>query len=60
MAKRGMIKITVVVPEDLLRRAMKVSGQGITATIRLALQALVDQAESTRMIMAKARARFRH
>jgi hypothetical protein len=31
-------KITVDVPEDLLRRAQESSGQGITATIRAGLQ----------------------
>jgi hypothetical protein len=31
-------KITVEVPEDLLRRAQESSGQGITATIRTGLQ----------------------
>lgn len=31
-------KVTVDVPEDLLRRAQKTTGQGITATIRTGLQ----------------------
>jgi post-segregation antitoxin (ccd killing protein) len=55
MAKPGMVKITVYVPEDLMRRAMKVSGLGITATVRLALQGLVMQAESIRITEEKSR-----
>jgi hypothetical protein len=31
-------KVTVDLPEDLLRRAQKSTGQGITATIRTGLQ----------------------
>lgn len=31
-------KVTVHVPEDLLEKAQKFSGQGITETIRLGLQ----------------------
>ena len=31
-------KVTVDVPEDLLRRAQKTTGQGITATVRAGLQ----------------------
>ncbi len=50
-----MVKVTVWIPEDLLRRAMKVSGLGITATVRLALEALVKRAESTRILVEKAK-----
>ncbi len=31
-------KVTVDVPEDLLRRAQRSTGQGVTATIRAGLQ----------------------
>ncbi|HEX2569355.1 MAG TPA: hypothetical protein VH877_07330 [Polyangia bacterium] len=31
-------KVTVVLPEDLLRRARRSSGQGITSTIRQGLE----------------------
>ncbi len=60
MLTHGMVKITVYVPEDLLRRAMKVSGVGSAATIRLALQALVDQEEARRMFDRKFRLMPRH
>lgn len=49
MPKPGMVKITVWVPEDLMRRAMKVSGLGITATVRLALEALIEHAKPMRL-----------
>ena len=38
-----------------MRRAMKVSGLGITATVRLALEALLKQAESTRILREEAK-----
>lgn len=53
MAKPGMVKITVYVPQDLMRRAMKVSGLGITATVRLALEALVDHAKAMRPLVTR-------
>lgn len=59
MAKPDMVKITVIVPEDLMRRGMKVSRLGITATVRLALQAVVKQAELTSMIEKKSRMKVR-
>jgi hypothetical protein len=44
-------KITVHVPEDLLARAQKSSGQGITETIRQGLR-LVAAAETFRQVAA--------
>jgi len=38
MAKEKMKKLTVMVPEDLLRRATQATQAGITPTIRQALQ----------------------
>jgi len=55
MPKPGMVKITVWIPEDLMRRAMKVSGLGITGTIRFALQALVNQAELAQIVKKKSK-----
>ena len=51
MPKAGMVKITVMVPEDLLHRAMEVTGLGITATVRLALDTVVKQAKTRRRLM---------
>ncbi len=38
MAKERLKKVTILIPEDLLRRAMKASGQGLTPTVRHALE----------------------
>ncbi|MBI2820608.1 MAG: hypothetical protein HYX74_00150 [Acidobacteria bacterium] len=42
-------KVTVHVPEDLLRKAQKSTGQGVTATIRKGLE-LVSAAEANRRL----------
>ena len=41
MRKARLIKITVWVPRDLLCKAIKTSGLGITATVRMGLELLV-------------------
>ena len=48
-------KITVDVPEDLLRRAQKATGEGITATIRsgLRLVAARDAYEALRRLRGR-------
>lgn len=38
MAKQRLRKVTVLIPEDLLRKARRVSRSGITPTIRESLQ----------------------
>lgn len=40
MPKEHLKKITLLVPEDLLRRATEATGQGITATVRSRLKLL--------------------
>jgi len=55
MSKHRMKKVTVIVPEDLLRRAMRNSGQGFAPTIRLALEALVAEDLATRRLVAEAK-----
>jgi hypothetical protein len=53
MVKRGMVerKITVHVPEDLLKSAQKSSGQGVTETVRQGLR-LVAAGETFRRVAA--------
>ena len=48
-------KITVEVPTDVLKRAQKVSGQGVTATVRKALEDLAksDWYEQIRALRGK-------
>ena len=50
-------KVTVDVPEDLLRRAQKATGEGITATIRsgLRLVAAKDAYEELRRLRGRVR-----
>jgi hypothetical protein len=50
-------KVTVDVPEDLLRRAQKATGEGITATIRsgLRLVAARDAYEELRRLRGRVR-----
>lgn len=48
---RGQKKITVMLPEDLLRRALKASGQGLTPTLRKGLE-LVAAKEAYKRLLA--------
>jgi hypothetical protein len=61
MPKPGVVRITVYVPGDLLRKAMKITRLGITSTIRIALEALVKQDAQSRQLQAQcARSSERH
>jgi len=53
--KERLKKVTVTVPADVLRRAMKASGQGFSATVRMALEAVVDQDLATKRLIARAK-----
>lgn len=56
----GARKITVEVPEDLLERALRASGEGITATVRrgLELVAAGRAYEDLRALRGKVRLRL--
>jgi hypothetical protein len=43
MAKNRMRKLTVLVPDDLIRRATQATRQGITPTVRRGLQIIAAQ-----------------
>ncbi|MGA9057102.1 MAG: hypothetical protein WB763_11380 [Terriglobia bacterium] len=43
MAKARMRKLTILIPEDLLRRAQKTTQTGVTPTVRRGLQILAAQ-----------------
>ena len=51
-------KVTVDLPEDLLRRAQKSTGQGITATIRTGLQLVAATGAYEALRRLRGRARF--
>ena len=55
MAKERLKKVTVLLPEDLLRKARRVSRSGITPTIRKSLQvyAARDAYEGLRKLRGK-------
>jgi len=50
-------KVTVDIPEDLLRRAQKATGEGITATIRIGLRLVAarDAYEEIRRLRGRVR-----
>ncbi len=51
-------KVTVDLPEDLLRRAQQSTGQGITATIRTGLQLVAATGAYEALRRLRGRARF--
>ena len=51
-------KITIEVPSDLLERAQKVSGAGITQTVRTGLQFLAASNRYARLRQLRGKARF--
>jgi hypothetical protein len=51
-------KVTVDVPEDLLRRARQTTGQGITATIRAGLQLVAATGAYETLRRLRGRVRF--
>jgi len=53
-----MTKVTVDVPGDLLRRAQKTTGQGITATIRTGLQLVAATGAYEALRRLRGRVRF--
>ena len=51
-------KITVEVPEDLLKRAQSASGAGITQTVRAGLQLVAASRTYARLRRLRGRVRF--
>jgi hypothetical protein len=51
-------KITVNVPEDLLREAQEATGEGITATVRRGLQLVASQSTSRDLRRLRGQVRF--
>ena len=56
-AKEEMQKVTVLLPRELVQRALRASGMGLTPTIRLALQrtAAAEAYEALRRARGKVR-----
>jgi hypothetical protein len=51
-------KITVEIPDDLLQKAQRASGAGITQTVRAGLQLLAASEVYDRLLQMRGRVRF--
>jgi hypothetical protein len=51
-------KITVEVPEDLLRKAQRASGSGVTQTVRASLQLMAASEAYARLLQLRGKVRF--
>ena len=51
-------KITVEVPQDLLSKAQRASGKGITQTVRTGLQLLAASRAYDRLLQSQGKVRF--
>ena len=58
MANERMKKLTVLVPEDLLRRATRATKTGITPTVRKGLQLLAAQDVYERLLEMRGKVKF--
>ncbi|MGC2529486.1 MAG: hypothetical protein WA639_17175 [Candidatus Acidiferrum sp.] len=51
-------KITVEIPPDLLKKAQRASGKGITQTVRTGLQLLAASQAYDRLLQSQGKVRF--
>ncbi len=51
-------KITVEIPDDLLKKAQRASGKGITQTVRAGLQLLAASQAYDRLLQSQGKVRF--
>jgi hypothetical protein len=51
-------KITVVVPEELLKKAQRASGTGITQTVRAGLELMAASKAYARLLQLQGKVRF--
>lgn len=58
MAKEQMKKLTVLVPQDLLRRAQKATKTGATPTVRKGLELLAAQDVYDRLLALEGKVKF--
>jgi hypothetical protein len=52
------LKITVEVPSDLLKEAQRASGKGVSETVRMGLQLLVDSSVYARVRKLRGKVHF--
>lgn len=58
MAKPRLRKVTILIPEDLLRKARRVSRSGITPTIRKSLQLYAAREVYDRLLKMRGKGGF--
>ena len=58
MQKERMKKLTVLVPEDLLRKAQRATRSGATPTVRKGLQLLAAQDAYERLLALRGKVKF--
>jgi hypothetical protein len=58
MAKERMKKLTVLVPEQLLKKATRATRTGITPTIRMGLKLLAARDAYDRLLKLRGKVRF--
>ena len=58
MAKERMRKLTILIPEKLLRKARRVSKLGITPTVRKSLELLAAQDAYERLLKMRGKGGF--
>ena len=51
-------KITVEVPDDLLKKAQRASGSGVTQTVRAGLQLMATSEAYARLLQFRGKVRF--
>lgn len=58
MAKVRMKKLTILVPEDLLRKATKATREGATPTVRMGLRLLAARRAYDRLLDLQGKVKF--
>jgi len=58
MQRQEMRKVTVMLPKDLLDRAVKASGEGITPTIRKGLENIARTEAYERILRMRGKVKF--
>ena len=58
MQRQEMRKVTVMLPKDLLDRAVKASGQGVTPTIRKGLETIAAAEAYERLRRLRGKVKF--
>ena len=58
MAKERTKKVTMILPEDLLQRAMRVSKSGMTPTVKEGLKLLADRDIYARLLKMQGKGGF--